>query len=151
MEKRQRYQSIKEKIELEEAEKVQLEEAIDYEELGYAGEEYKGDDYYDKKFADSDAMYDLELFAENDGELYNRRFMPIIENIKKKMKSQKYDHKKAPKLWAYYVEDAAKKYAKEVTGDPQSWKDMFIKKDRDLLAQKLADIRYDDIVMGNYD
>ena len=76
---------------------------------------------------------ELKLWIENDADLYRQRLVPIVKNIQKKMKSGKYDHKKAPKLWKYLVDDGAKKYAKEFPGFK------FDKKIKDHVAQEFAD------------
>ncbi len=39
-----------------------------------------------KEALDSDAMNELKLFINNDEDLYRRQFMPIIANIKRKIK-----------------------------------------------------------------
>ena len=62
---------------------------------------------------DSDAVNELDSFIMNNEDLYRRRFMPIISNIKRKLKKNVYDHEKAQKLWMYLVDDAAKEYVKE--------------------------------------
>lgn len=111
---------------------------------------FKGDKYYDKKYSDDVAMNELELYLENDGELYRQQFMSIIENLKKKLKSGAYNHELAPKLWLYYIENGAKKYAKEFASSPSEWKNMFKKTDRIILSQKLADYYHDTIVEGEY-
>jgi len=108
---------------------------------------FKGDDFYEHHYTDSDAMSELELYIENDGDLYRQTFMPIINNIKRKIKSGKYNHLLAPKLWMYFVENGAKKYGKEFGG---TWNEIFTKKDRMILAQKLADYYYDRIIQGEY-
>ena len=59
---------------------------------------------------DTDAVNELDSFIMNDEELYRQRFMPIISNIKRKLKNKVYDHEKAQKLWMYLVDAAAKKY-----------------------------------------
>ena len=43
---------------------------------------------------DSDAVNELDSFIMNNEDLYRRRFMPIISNIKRKMKRNVYDHEK---------------------------------------------------------
>lgn len=111
---------------------------------------FKGDKYYDRKYSDDVAMRALELYLENDAELYRQKFMPIINNLKKKLKSGAYNHELAPKLFLYYVEEGAKKYAKENASHPSEWKNIFKKADRIILSQKLADYYHDDIVGGNY-
>ena len=109
---------------------------------------FKGDDYYDRMAQDPTAMREIELYIENDGDLYRQQFMPIIQNIQRKMKSGKYDHSLSPKLWGYLVENGMKKYGKEF-GD--RWNTLLSTKDRKILAQKLADAYYDEIMLGNYD
>lgn len=109
-------------------------------------QEYKGDSFYENKFDDPDMAYELELFMENDGQLYRQQFIPIIKNIQRKIKSGKYDHNQAPKLWMYYVENGLKKYAKEL-GSGMAWNQYLSVKDRKVLAMKLADINYDEIML----
>lgn len=111
---------------------------------------FKGDDYYKNLYNDPDAMRELELYINNTSELYNQ-FKSIIKNIQRKIASNKYDHSLAPKLWGYWVEVGAKSYIKEFGSLGDRMQDMFPKKDRMILAQKLADYNYDDIISGNYD
>ena len=80
-----------------------------------------------------DEATELKLFIDNDANLYRQRLVPIVKNIQKKMKSGKYDHNKAPKLWKYLVDDGAKKYAKEFPGVK------FDRKVKDHVAQEFAD------------
>ena len=70
--------------------------------------------------SDEHAETELKLYIENDPQLYRRQIVPIIKNIQRKMKSGKYDHTKAPKLWMYLVDNGAKKYVKEFGGDVRS-------------------------------
>ena len=83
--------------------------------------------------------YELKLWIENDAQLYRQRLIPIVKNIQNKMKTGKYDHKKAPKLWKYLVDDGAKKYAKEFPGVK------FDRKVKDYVAQEFADEYKDEI------
>ena len=62
---------------------------------------------------DSDAVNELDTYIMNNEDLYRRRFMPIISNIKRKLAKNVYDHEKAQTLWMYLVDDAAKEYVKE--------------------------------------
>ena len=86
-----------------------------------------------------DEVYELKLYIENDGDLYRQRLIPIVKNIQNKMKSGKYEHNKAPKLWRYLVDDGAKKYQKEFPGVK------FDKKVRDAVAEEFADEYKDEI------
>ncbi len=86
-----------------------------------------------------DEAMELKLYIDNDGDLYRQRLVPIVKNIQRKMKSGKYDHSKAPKLWMYLVDDGAKKYSKEFPGVK------FDKKVRQYVAQEFADEYKDEI------
>ena len=88
---------------------------------------------------DKHMVDELKLFIDNDGQLYKQRLIPIVKNIQKKMKSGKYDHKKAPKLWKYLVDDGAKKYQKEFPGVK------FSRQEKDVVAQEFADEYKDEI------
>jgi len=112
-------------------------------------EQFQGNDHYEKQYNDPIAMDELELSVENDGDLYRQQFQPIIKNLQRKIKSGKYNHELAPKLWMYYVDNGAKKYAKE--NGISDWHQVFTKKDRMVLAKKLADYHYDEIKNGQYD
>ena len=79
---------------------------------------------------------ELKLYIDNDSQLYNSRFMPIMKNLSKKMKKGKFDKKLAIKGFMYLVDDGAKKYVKDHGGNA---KEMFSKKDRIAVASDLAD------------
>ena len=100
---------------------------------------------------DSDAINELDLYIMNDEELYRRRFMPIIENLKRKMKRGIYDDQKAIKLCMYLVDDAAREYIKEFGTPDQDVKDMFPKETRLQVAQIIADREKENIEQGEYD
>ena len=100
---------------------------------------------------DSDAVNELDLFIMNDEDLYRKRFMPIITNIKRKMKRGIYDHEKVIKLWMYLVDDAAREYVKEHGSQDQDVKDMFPKETRLQVAQNIADREKENIEQGEYD
>ena len=100
---------------------------------------------------DSDAVNELDSFIQNDEDLYRRRFMPIISNIKRKMKRNVYDHEKVIKLWMYLVDDAAKEYVKQHGSIDQDVKDMFPRETRLQVAQIIADREKENIQQGEYD
>ena len=100
---------------------------------------------------DSDAVNELDLFIMNDEDLYRRRFMPIIENLKRKMKRGIYDDKLAIKLWMYLIDDAARKYVQEFGSPDQDVKDMFPKETRLQVAQVIANREKENIEQGEYD
>jgi len=100
---------------------------------------------------DSDAVNELDTFIMNDEDLYRRRFMPIISNIKRKIKKNVYDHEKAQKLWMYLIDDAARKYVKEFGAPGQDVQDMFPKETRLKVAQIISDRELENIKQGEYD
>ena len=100
---------------------------------------------------DSNAVNELDLFMMNDEDLYRRRFMPIIQNLKKKVAKNIYDHEKAKKLWMYLIDDAAKKYVKEYGNQDEDVKDMFPKETRQRVAEIIADRELENIKQGDYD
>ena len=77
---------------------------------------------------DSDAVNELDSYIMNNEDLYRRRFMPIISNIKRKLAKNVYDHEKAQKLWMYLVDDAAKEYVKEFGSTQDDVKTCFQKR-----------------------
>lgn len=83
---------------------------------------------------DRDAAHELDLYAENTSELYSQK-KSILANIQRRHKSGTYDHAKAPKLWMYWVDAAARRYRKEYGGGPET----FTKATREYLARELAD------------
>jgi hypothetical protein len=100
---------------------------------------------------DSDAINELDTFIMNDEDLYRQRFMPIISNLKRKIKRGIYDHEKAQKLWMYLVDDAAKKYVSQFGSTDQDVKDMFPKETRIQVAKNLADRELENIKNKEYD
>ena len=100
---------------------------------------------------DSDAVNELDTFIMNDEDLYRRRFMPIISNIKRKLAKNVYDHEKAQTLWMYLVDDAAKKYVEEFGADGEDVKDMFPKETRQQVARIISDRELENIKSGEYD
>ena len=100
---------------------------------------------------DSDAVNELDLFIMNDEDLYRRRFMPIITNIKRKMKRGIYDHEKVIKLWMYLINDAAVKYVQQNPESGMDVKDVFPKETRLKVAQVIADREKENLEKGEYD
>ena len=104
-----------------------------------------------KENIDSDAVNELDTYIMNNEDLYRRRFMPIISNIKKKLAKNVYDHEKAQTLWMYLVDDAAKEYVKEFGSQQDDVKDMFPKETRQQVAQVISDRELENIKQGEYD
>jgi hypothetical protein len=93
---------------------------------------------------DEHAMTELELFIDNDGDLYRQKTQPIEKNLYLKMAKGTYSKSLAPKLWGYLVEEGAKKYAKDFGG---VWNVSFPKRERDALAERYAR-RFENAVRG---
>ena len=104
-----------------------------------------------KEAQDSDAVNELDSYIMNNEELYRRRFMPIITNIRRKMKRGVYDHEKVIKLWMYLVDDAAREYVTQFGSQDRDVADMFPKETRLKVAQNIADREKENIEQGEYD
>ena len=100
---------------------------------------------------DSDAVNELDTYIMNNEDLYRRRFMPIISNIKKKIAKNVYEHEKAQKLWMYLVDDAAKEYVKEFGSTQDDVGNMFPKETREQVARVISDRELENIKQGEYD
>jgi hypothetical protein len=66
-----------------------------------------------EKLEMSDAAYELALFISNDGNLYKRQTLPIIDNLKKKVNKGTFDLAKSVTLWKYLADNGAKEYTFE--------------------------------------
>ena len=101
---------------------------------------------------DKDAARELELYIDNDGQLYNQQYLPILKNLSKKSAKGKYDKKLAVKLWMYLVDAGAKKYHKEMGGDgvAGSWNVIFNKATRLVVATELEKTNREGVEDGDY-
>jgi hypothetical protein len=104
-----------------------------------------------KEGIDSDAVNELDTYIMNNEQLYRRRFMPIISNIKRKLAKNVYDHEKAQKLWMYLVDDAAKEYVKEFGATQDDVSNMFPKETRMQVTRNISDRELENIKQGEYD
>ena len=100
---------------------------------------------------DSDAVNELDSFIMNDEDLYRRRFMPIISNLRRKVRKNVYDHEKAQTLWMYLIDDAAKQYVKEFGSTQDDVSNMFPKETRLQVARNISDRELENIKQGEYD
>lgn len=99
------------------------------------------------KTIDQHALTELELYAENKSSIYEQK-KSILKNILRRIKNGTYDPGLAPKLWLYWVDEAAKRYVKEFGGDLRI---TFPKPLREALAEKLAKEEYALIQAGEYE
>lgn len=98
-----------------------------------------------KTIIDQEAARELELYADNTREIYERYAMPTIENLRKKYNRGHYDHDKAVKAWKYVAEAAAKMYHKEFCS-PGFWYDTFNKATRRAVAESMESYYYDEYI-----
>ena len=89
-------------------------------------------------YKDAIAAREIELYADNDSQLYFSRRLPILKNLQKKYKKGIYEIDKAAKLWKYYIEAAMQKYNKEFGSRGNKWSDLLSVNDRNLLATEYA-------------
>jgi hypothetical protein len=97
--------------------------------------EYDFEDW--SKYDDPTAAHEIELYADNNSDLYRQRKSPIIKNLKKKLDKGTFDVHKAATLWKYFVEDADKRYQKDFQDKtPKGY--ILSVKDRKLLSERYA-------------
>jgi len=101
-------------------------------------------------YTDKDAAREIQLFADNDYQLYNQRRRPILINLGKKYKKGTYDIQKAAKLWRYYIDAAMQKYNKEFGSRGDKWFELLSVPDRNLLALEYAMETKDEFDLGNF-
>lgn len=86
---------------------------------------------------------ELVLYITNDGQLYSGKTTAIVNNLKRKIKSGKYDPTLAVKAWMYLADDGVRKYDKEFGSGTGK---LFLNKaTREAIAEELAEY-YDDWV-----
>ena len=88
---------------------------------------------------------ELELFIENDGDLYRQRIEPINKNLATKMVQGKFDISKAPKIFKYLIDDGIKKYNKEYGGGMS-----MTKAEKENLSKSLFNTFLSDAQDGNF-
>lgn len=93
---------------------------------------------------------ELEIFVNNDADIYKRRMEPIIKNLMTKKAQGKYKSDMAVKAFMYAVEDGAKKYASEYA-NANEWNKIFPKNVRTEVAKSLRDDFEEEAEDGNYD
>jgi hypothetical protein len=102
------------------------------------------------KYNDKDAAREIQLYADNDYQLYNQRKRPILINLGKKYKKGTYDIQKAAKLWRYYIDAAMVKYNKEFGSRGDKWFELLNVSDRNLLALEYAMETKEEFDLGNF-
>lgn len=98
---------------------------------------------------DENMVYDLQLFIENDSDLYRQQYKPILQNLTRKKAAGIYDHQKAVKLFLYLVESGAKKYTREA-GTMTPWHEFVNISTRRKIAENLTESFESDYALGAY-
>jgi len=102
------------------------------------------------KYKDQDAAREIQLYADNDSQLYFSKKVPILKNLEKKYKKGTFDINKAAKLWRYFIDAAMQKYNKEFGSKGDKWYELLDTSDRQLLALEFAiDTKYE-FDLGNF-
>jgi hypothetical protein len=96
---------------------------------------------------DAVAAHELTLFAINESELYRQRIVPVINNLRKKVKKGVYRADLALKLWRYVADDAAKRYTHGGYGTGKGY-GIFTVPIREATAKELAEY-YDENLRGD--
>lgn len=99
----------------------------------------------------SDEARELELFIENDGQLYRQQYAPIIQNLMRKRNKGKYDFALSIKLFMYLADAGAKKYHAEFGTPGTPWNEVFPKATRMEVAKSLAESFQAEAEAGGYD
>jgi hypothetical protein len=101
-------------------------------------------------YKDKDAAREIQLFADNDYQLYSQRLRPILINLSKKHKKGIYDVAKAAKLFRYFIDAAMQKYNKDFGSKSDSWSKLLSVSDRNVLANDYAINTLEEFELGNY-
>jgi len=91
---------------------------------------------------DQDAIRELELWIDNTEHLY-RQAEAIRANLVRKIRKGIYDPTRAPTLWRYLVDEAARHYCQELGGTVRG---AFPAATRQAAAVQMAADTYDDLV-----
>ena len=101
-------------------------------------------------YHDIEAAKEIQLFADNDYNLYRQQKRPILINLGKKYKKGTYKIESAAKLWKYYIDNALKKYNKDFGSRGDKWYDLLDMHDRNLLAHEFAIETKNEFDLGNF-
>jgi hypothetical protein len=93
----------------------------------------------------SHAARELVLHGDNTEHLHRSSYVPIVANLRKRVKKGQYDEEKARKLWGYHADRAAHSYHKEFGDATQPWHKMFPTEDRRQAAHHWESINRDSL------
>ncbi len=96
---------------------------------------------------------ELKNTMDSTEEGYQQQYVPILKNLSRKMKKGTYDKEKAVKLFMYYVDNGAKRYAKDFGGGGATGPSVggFDKKTREEAARAYVEDFEDDWDNKNWD
>jgi hypothetical protein len=87
---------------------------------------------------DRESARELEIYIENDAQLYKSQMLSIFKNLMSKKARGQYQSKLASKLFLYLVDNGAKKYVKEFDAPGAKWNKVFDKATRQQVADSLT-------------
>lgn len=96
------------------------------------------------------AQQELELFAENDGDLYRQMVVPIRKNLVNKMANGTYVHARGVDGFMHFIDEAARRYTKQFGTSGDTMSTSFKKLDRRVVAERFADELETEYKLGNY-
>jgi hypothetical protein len=94
---------------------------------------------------------ELQLFIENDSQLYRQQFQPIQKNLRTKQARGIYNHEKAVKLFTYLAKSGAERYGEEFSRSKKEGLRMFSPTTRRAVARDLTRHFETESSLGNYD
>jgi hypothetical protein len=99
----------------------------------------------------STAAADLEIYIDNDRDLYRQMTTMILKNLAARRAKGEYDHAKAVRAFMYLADAGARKYTKEHGSPGTPWHKTFTVADRRQAAESLAHAFEAEAALGNYD
>ena len=103
-------------------------------------------------FESDDAVArELILFAENNGDIYQRTTQLILRNLATKKAQGKYDGEKAVQAFMYLAEACARAYAKNFGSGEKDWHAIFPMNTRRAAATHWRDEFEEEFALGNYE
>ena len=98
---------------------------------------------------DEHVVTSLELFIDNDRDLYRQQTTPILKNLATKMVKGVYNKGGAEKLWMHLMESGAKKYVTD-EDEGRTWSTAFSVPVRKELARRFNEAFLTEYSLGNY-
>jgi hypothetical protein len=100
---------------------------------------------------DQSVVAELKLYTENDGDIYRQTTQPLLKALMAHWGRGTYDSEQAVRAFMNLAEVGARKYAREIAGQPAGWSEMFDTKIRRAAAIAWRDEFEAEAKLGNYD